>query len=225
MMVTFVFGQQTFNDTKKVSYGIRAGFNSSMYLVSNFVIKDVTIDEVQNNYRVGYGVSLFSRFNINKHFIHSEASYNVSLCEIVFDKLGGLHPDIKPDYASISSKIRYIAFPLLYGYNIVKSGPYGMSVFGGPQLRYIWNKRNEITFDNFDQEGIQEVLYPFNISLLAGVAITISPIFFDFRYEQGLNNISKSVTYNPINDSGERESKILLPRKDHVLSFSFGIMF
>jgi hypothetical protein len=199
-----------------------------MYRVSNFVIKDITIDEVLNEYRVGYGASLFSRFNVNKHFIQLETSYNISLCEIVFDKLGGLHPDIEPDYASIISKIHNIGFPVLYGYNIVKKGPYGMSVFGGPQLRYIWNKRNEITFDNFDQEGISEVLHPFNISLLAGVAVTISPIFFDFRYEQCLNNISKSVTYNTIDASKgnlERENRILLPRKDHVLSFSLGIMF
>jgi hypothetical protein len=221
------FGQQE-TDTKRVNFGIKAGFNSSMYRVSNFVIKDITIDEVQNEYRVGYGASLFSRFNINKHFIQLETSYNISLCEIVFDKLGGLHPDIEPDYASIISKIHNIGFPILYGYHIVKKKPYGMSVFGGPQLRYIWNKQNEITFDNFDQEGIYEVLHPLNISLLAGVAVTISPIFFDFRYEQCLNNISKSVAYNSIDTSNghsEGENRIFLPRRDHILSFSLGIMF
>jgi hypothetical protein len=213
---------------QRVNYGIKAGFNSSMYRVSNFVINDITIDEVQNEYRVGYGASLFSRVNLGNHFIQLETSYNISLCEIVFDKLGGLHPDIEPDYASISSRIHSIGFPLLYGYNIVKTGPYGMSVFAGPQLRYIWNKQNEITFDNFDQEGINEVLHPFNLSLLAGVAVTVSPIFFDFRYEQCLNNISRSVTYTSIESSGgswERTNMIFLPRKDHVLSFSLGIMF
>ncbi|KAA6326062.1 hypothetical protein EZS27_024791, partial [termite gut metagenome] len=137
---------------------------------------------------------------------------------------GGLHPDIEPDYASIKSTIHYVGLPLLYGYQIVKSVPYGMSVFGGPQLRYIWNERNDITFDNFDQEGIREEFYPFNVSLLVGVAVSISPIFFDFRYEQGLNNISKSVIYNST-DWKEGTSNILLPRRDHVLSFSLGIMF
>jgi hypothetical protein len=228
LVATLGFGQQEYTGMKRVNFGIKAGFNSSMYRVSNFVIKDITIDEVQNEYRVGYGASLFSRFNINKHFIQLETSYNISLCEIVFDKLGGLHPDIEPDYASINSRIHSIGFPVLYGYSIVKKKPYGMSVFGGPQLRYLWNKRNEITFDNFDQEGISEVLRPFNISLLAGVAVTISPIFFDFRYEQCLSNISKSVTYNSINTSNgysEGENKIFLPRRDHVLSFSLGIMF
>ncbi|KAA6326993.1 hypothetical protein EZS27_023970 [termite gut metagenome] len=221
-------GQEKYVDAKKINYGIKAGFNSSMYRVSDFVIKDITIDEVQNNYQVGYSISLFSRYNKNRHFFQSEISYNISQCEIVFDKLGGLHPDIEPDYASIKSKIYLISVPLLYGYSIVKSGPYGMSVFGGPQLRYIWNKWNEITFENFDQEGIREMFYPFNLSLLVGVAVHISPVFFDFRYEQGLNNISKSVTYHSINmnsDDQTRENEIFLPRRDHVLSFSLGIIF
>ncbi|KAA6338571.1 hypothetical protein EZS27_013433 [termite gut metagenome] len=223
---TFGFGQKEYMHAKKINYGIKVGFNSSMYRVSDFVIKDITIDEVQNNYRVGYGISLFSRYNKDKHFFQSEISYNISQCEIVFDKLGGLHPDIEPDYASINSKIYLIGVPLLYGYSIVKSDPYGMSVFGGPQLRYIWNKRNEITFENFDQEGIREMFHPLNISLLVGVSVRISPIFLDFRYEQGLNNISKSVTYHPLeNKDGQTiENEIFLPRRDHVLSFSLGIM-
>ncbi|KAA6320811.1 hypothetical protein EZS27_029465 [termite gut metagenome] len=227
LVVALGFGQQK-TDMKRINFGIKAGFNSSMYRVSNFVIKDITIEEAQNEYRIGYGASLFSRLNLNKHFIQLETSYNISLCEIIFDKLGGLHPDIEPDYASIKSRIHNIGFPILYGYHVVKKGPYGMSVFGGPQLRYIWNKQNEITFDNFNQEGISEVLHPFNVSLVAGIAVTISPIFFDFRYEQCLNNISKSVTYNSIDTSGgnsEKENRIFLPRRDHVLSFSLGIMF
>jgi hypothetical protein len=214
-------------DARRINYGLKVGFNSSMYRVSDFIIKDITINEVQNNYQVGYEISSFFRFNIRKHFIQSELSYNVSKCEIMFDKLEGPHPDIEPDYASIKSTIHLIGLPLIYGYNFVKVWQYGMSVFIGPQLRYIWNKQNEITFDNFDQEGIREELYPFNISLLAGVAISISPIFFDFRYEQGLNNISKSVTYNSTNaltDWRKELNYIFLPRRDHVLSFSFGIM-
>lgn len=38
-------------NTKKINFGIKAGFNSSMFMVSELKIKDVTIDEVQNNYK------------------------------------------------------------------------------------------------------------------------------------------------------------------------------
>ena len=55
-------------------------------MVSELKIKDVTIDEVQNNYKIGYFGALFMRINMKKHFIQPEVSYNVSKGEIVFDK-------------------------------------------------------------------------------------------------------------------------------------------
>ena len=213
-------------NNRKINFGIKAGFNSSMFLVSDFKIKDVTIDEIQNNYKLGYFGALFMRFNMKKHFIQPEVSYNISKCEIAFDKLGSQHPDIEPDYASVNSTIHSIDFPVLYGYNVVKQGAYGMSVFIGPKLRYIWGKKNEITFENFDQKGMHERLYPFNLCAVVGVGVNISRIFFDFRYEQGLHNISKSVTYDNINPDGSiGVSNITFHRRDQVLSFSLGVIF
>lgn len=213
-------------NNRRFNIGVKAGFNASMFLVSDFKIKDVTIDEIQNNYKVGYFGAIFMRINMKKHFIQPEVSYNVSKCEITFDKLGSHHPDIEPDYASVISIIHSIDFPMLYGYNVVKEGPYGMSIFAGPKLRYIWGKKNEITFENFDQKGIYERLYPFNLSAVIGVGVNISRIFFDFRYEQGLHNISKSVTYDNINSDGSTGvSNITFRRRDQVLSFSLGVIF
>lgn len=212
-------------NTKKVNLGIKAGFNSSMFMVSELKIKDVTIDEVQNNYKIGYFGALFMRINMKKHFIQPEVSYNVSKGEIVFDKLGSQHPAVEPDYASVQSVLHSIDFPVLYGYNVVKKGPYGMSIFAGPKLRYLWGKRNEITFTNFDQKGIHEKLYPLNVSAVIGVGVNISRIFFDFRYEQGIRNISKSIVYDNINSDGSTGvSHIIFRRRDSALSFSFGFI-
>ncbi len=116
-------------NTKKINFGIKAGFNSSMFMVSKLKIKDVTIDEVQNNYKIGYFGALFMRINMKKHFIQPEVSYNVSKGEITFDKLGSQHPAIEPDYASVQSVLHSVDFPVLYGYNVVKKGPYGRCVF------------------------------------------------------------------------------------------------
>ena len=185
-------------NTKKVNFGIKAGFNSS---------------------------ALFMRINMKKHFIQPEVSYNVSKGEIVFDKLGSQHPAVEPDYASVQSVLHSIDFPVLYGYNVVKKGPYGMSIFAGPKLRYLWGKRNEITFTNFDQKGIHEKLYPLNVSAVIGVGVNISRIFFDFRYEQGIRNISKSIVYDNINSDGSTGvSHIIFRRRDSALSFSFGFI-
>ena len=211
---------------RRFNIGIKAGFNASMFLVSDFKIKDVTIDEIQNNYKLVYYGALFMRINMKRHFIQPEISYNVSKCEITFDKLGSHHPDIEPDYASVTSMIHSIDFPMLYGYNVVKEGPYGMSIFFGPKLRYIWGKKNEITFENFDQQGISERLRPLNLSFTLGVAVTISRIFFDFRYDIGLHNISRKVTYDDgVVEGDPPADEIRFHRRDNVLSFSFGVFF
>ncbi len=211
---------------RKVNFGIKAGFNSSMFLISSFRIKDVTISDFQNNYKIGYLASTFVRFNIDKHFIQPEISYNVNKCEIVFDKLGAQHPDLDPDYAAINSKICSIDIPLLYGYNVIKQDHYGLSLFVGPKLYCIWNSLSQINFENFDQRGIYEELYPFNVSVVVGVGVNISRIFFDFRYEQGLHNISRKVTYDNINTDGSIGiSNMILHRREQVLSFSFGFLF
>lgn len=211
---------------KKINFGIKGGFTSSMFLVDRFKIKDITIDEVQNNYKVGYWGAFFMRINMKKHFLQPEIIYNVSKGEIEFDKRGSQHPDIDPDYATIISTIHSVEVPLLYGYNLIKSGPYGMNLFAGPKVRYVWKEKSKLEFTNFDQKGISEELYPLNISAVIGLGVSISNIFFDFRYEIGLHNISKEVFYDNISESGnEQLSNIVFRRRSNLLSFSFGFIF
>lgn len=211
-------------NNKKVNFGFRAGFNSSMYLVSDFKINDVTIKEIHNTtFKIGYYGTAFARLNFEKHYLQPELSYQVSRCEITFDKLGSQHPNIDPNYATIHSKIHSLEMPVLYGYNIIKEGPYGLSVFGGAKVKFLWNNMNRITFENFDQKDIKEELYPITLSVTAGVAVNISNVFFDFRYEQGLRNISKSVTYADMESS--ESGRMTLNRRENILSFSLGIMF
>lgn len=204
---------------RAVNYGLRAGFNSSIYMVSAFKIKDVTIDEIQNNYQIGGFAAFFMRFNINRHYIQPEISYQISRSEITFDKLGSQHPDLAPDYASIHAKIHSVELPVVYGFNIIKKGPYALSAFIGPKVRYLWKKKNKITFENFDQKDMREELHPFCMSGVVGVGVNISRIFFDFRYEQGFSNISKSVTYDD-----DTPGNIVFRRREAILSFSLGVM-
>ena len=212
-------------NNKRVNFGVRAGFNSSMYLVSDFKIKDVTIDDIQNNYKIGGYAALFARFNISRHYIQPEVSYQVSRSEITFDKLGSQHPEISPEYASIHAEIHSFDVPVLYGFNIIKKGPYALSAFGGPKAKFLWKKKNKITFENFEQKDMVEELYPMGVSAVVGIGVNISGIFFDFRYEQGLTNISKNVTYDNMPTSHDESNNIVFRRRDTALSFSLGIMF
>ncbi|WP_373827894.1 porin family protein, partial [Bacteroides heparinolyticus] len=166
------------------------------------------------------------------HFLQPEISYNINRCNITFERpLPAVATTTPPSVeASITSTIHSIDFPVIYGYNIIKEGPYRLAVFGGPKIRYIWNKKSDITFDGFNQKNIREQLHPFNISFTTGVSVTISRIFFDFRYDIGLHNISKRVTYDiPTNENKATDetakNRIRFKRRDNVLSFSFGVLF
>ena len=209
------------------NFGAKAGFTAALALMPGLRIDNMPIEEIQNNYKVGYFASLFMRINFRRHFIQPEVSYNVNQCGVSF------HKPISPDAplgtmdggtASIYSKIRSIDIPICYGYNFIQQGPYAMSVFGGPKIRYIWRHKSKVTFRNFDVEDLHESLRPLNVSFTLGVAVAISRIFFDFRYDIGLLNMSEGVTYTPTPEETD-EYAVSYRRRDNVLSFSLGIFF
>lgn len=205
----------------RVNFGVKGGFTSSLFMPTSFSIGGERISEVQNIYKIGYFGSFFTRINFKKHFIQPEISYVINRCNLTFYKpqADGTSADADPEEAAVNSSIASFDLPVLYGYNVVKSGPYNLAILGGPKLRYIWQKHCDIDFQNFDQADVNEELHPFAMSLTVGVAVTISPIFFDFRYDVGLTNLTDVVTY-----SGEGQP-INYHRRDHVLSFSLGFFF
>lgn len=229
---TSLAGTEKRKPETSVNFGIKGGFTASLFLVSDLSINGQRIEQVQNNYKIGYFASLFMRVNFDRHFLQPEASYTINRCNITFDKpLPTDAPESAiPEQGSITSSIHSIELPVIYGYNIIKEGPYSLAVFGGPKLRYIWDKKSKVTFENFNLDNIHEELYPFNLSMTVGVAVTISRIFFDFRYDIGLHNISKKITYDmpnvqPSPDNDVPDSEIRFNRQDNVLSFSFGVFF
>ncbi|MDR0988694.1 MAG: PorT family protein [Prevotellaceae bacterium] len=212
---------------RPVNFGIKGGFTASLLLVSELDVNNVSVKEIQNNYKIGYFGSLFMRINFDRHFLQPELSYTINRSNITFEK-----PDQEGNptgiTASITSSIHSIDIPVIYGYNVIKEGPYGLAIFGGPKLRFIWNKASKVTFENFDRPGIQESLTPMNLSFTAGVAVTIARIFFDFRYDIGLHNISRRVTYDAAENKEENPmptEELRFNRRDNVLSFSLGVFF
>ena len=202
-----------------VNWGAKAGFTAALSLINGFSIGGAPVEEVQNNYRVGYLASVFMRINFRRHFLQTEASYNVNLCDISFNKpqteTPPLGSGIINEEASISSEIRSIDIPVLYGYNFIKQGSYQMAFFAGPKIRLLLDRKSNIIFRNFDEDDIKEELYPMGLSFTLGVSVTISPIFFDFRYDIGMLNLTKQLSGNEVH----------YERRDNVLSFSLGIFF
>lgn len=205
-----------------INYGFKAGFTSTLFLVSDFQFGETQIEEVQNNYKIGYFASLFMRINFDKHFIQPEFSYAIDCSALTFDK-SSITVDVaqKDSKASIESTIHNLELPILYGYNIIKEEPYSMALFGGPKLRYILTGPSNIKFTNIHLNHIVETIHRLNLSFTIGVAVTISRIFFDFRYDIGLHNLSKHGAY----ESEGIVSPISFKRRDNVLSFSLGMIF
>lgn len=211
---------------KKVNFGVKGGFNSSMMLISHLSVDGQNISNIQNEYKIGYFASLFMRVNFDRHFLQPELSYNINQCEIHFSAPKTDDLIATPHQYAISSRISCFELPILYGYNFVKEGPYQMAVFGGPKIRYFWDKHSENQYYNFHQTSIKEEMYPLNLSLTMGIAVTISRIFFDFRYDIGLHNISKKLDYSPNNlIDVPGDEQIRFHRRYNTLSFSLGLYF
>lgn len=135
--LVFSMNIQAQEKPKKINWGMKCGFNSSMFFIKQLLLNETTIDQLQNNYKLGYSGSVFARFNLKKHFIQTEAEYMVSKSEIQFDKNIMLNLEGDPDYAYINSKISSIDFSVLYGYNFIKESIFVMNVFAGPDRKSV----------------------------------------------------------------------------------------
>ena len=209
---------------KKINWGMKCGFNSSMFFIKQLLLNETTIDQLQNNYKLGYSGSVFARFNLKKHFIQTEAEYMVSKSEIQFDKNIMLNLEGDPDYAYINSKISSIDFSVLYGYSFIKESIFVMNVFAGPKLKYIINSsRTEI--NKMKDTELVEDFKPVNMACILGIGVNIDKWFFDFRYEIGFANISKSIHSVRYTDTQPLTSEVIMERHYNSLSFNIGIIF
>lgn len=209
-----------------VNIGVRAGFNSSMFFIDELSIDGQELEGVQNNYKVGYFAAVFCRLNLKKHhFIQPELSYNVSMGSVsIGNNLA--NSTLLPENALIRTKVTSIDLPILYGYKFIDIHPYGMAFIVGPKVAWSWKHQTENEYSGFFQQAIRETNYPFNYSAVAGLAVNVSNIFFDFRYEVGLHNLTQSVSFDrQATEDPYKGSEIVVRKRRNVMSFSVGVIF
>lgn len=206
--------------------GVKAGFNSSMFFTDEISINGKELEQTQNNYKVGYFAAVFCRFNIKKHhFIQPEFSCNITQGSVSIP-LTLANSELLSDNALIKKKMTTFDIPLLYGYKFVDVHPYGMAFFVGPKVTWIWERHSTTEFSGFHQQEIKERQYPFQYSGVIGLAVNVSNIFFDFRYEIGLHNSIQAMSYNTdTTESPHNEGEIRLRQRKNILSFSVGVIF
>lgn len=206
-----------------VNYGVKAGFSSTIYDIIDLQVNTLPINNYSAKSEISSFFTAFARFNIKKHYLQTEVSYNISNYSIYFPTDQWDPSANKTMQSVISTKINGIEIPLYYGYHIMKEGPYGMSFYIGPKAKFVHADYSKHTFYNFPYKHIRESIYPINFSIMFGVGINISRVFFDFSLEYGLHNISQGIeatdSNNDINTGG-----IVFDRRKNVLSFSIGFI-
>lgn len=217
--------QQEFQG-KTLNMGIRIGFNSSMFFIDKFNIGDNAIQNIQNNYKVGYFGSFFWRINMKKHhFLQPEILYNVANGSISTPRIKE-NENVLSGNALIKSTIHSINLPILYGYKFVDVEPYGMAFFVGPEISYTWRKYTNNEYSGFYQQQIAETTYPFRLQAMLGLSVNVSKVFFDFRYGIGLYNMVKDINFDSSSTPAPYNSQpIVLKRRCNELSFSVGVLF
>lgn len=210
----------------RFNLGIRGGFNSSMFFTDHFSVGGQELEDMQNNYKVGYFGSFFCRFNLKRHhFIQPEIAYNVLQGSISIPYTLS-NSEVLKETGLIKSRATIIDIPLLYGYKFVDVHPYGMAFMVGPKVGWVWEAHSKNEYTGFYQQSINEHIEPFRYSAVVGLAVNVSNIFFDFRYEVGLHNVTQRISYD-VSQTEEPYSQysMAIKRRLNVLSFSVGVIF
>ena len=211
-------------ESSPINYGVKGGFSSTIYEVREFVVADMPINEYTAKSEISSFYTVFVRANLKRHYLQTEFSYNISNYSIEFDT-DQWNPQAQPhDKSAFKTKITGFEVPLFYGYHIVKQGPYGLSFYAGPKAKFILTDYSKHTFEQSPYKQFSEDINPINFSLMVGLGINISRVFFDFSFEYGLHNISDGFT--TINTADiQRTDELIFDRRKNVLSFSLGFMF
>ena len=206
-----------------VNFGVKTGFSSTIYHVQQFSITGIPINEYDAKSEISSFYTAFARVNIQRSYLQTELSYNISNYSIVFATQQWVNGAIPHDISSIRTKITGLEVPLFYGYHIMKEGPYGMSFYAGPKAKLILTDYSHHHFENFTYTDISETIRPINFSLMVGLGVNIRRVFFDFSFEYGLRNISKGFTTTDATEYTSTDA-IIFDRRKNVLSFSIGFL-
>ncbi|MBR3859153.1 MAG: PorT family protein [Bacteroidaceae bacterium] len=218
----FTFAQQ--GRDALINYGVKGGFSSTIYEVHDLTVAGQPINNYMAKSEISSFYTAFARVNIKRHYLQTEVSYNISNYSIDFSSDQWNTSAQPQNQSTISTKIIGLEVPLYYGYHILKEGPYGLSLYIGPKAKFILTDYSSHTFNNFPYTHIEEHIHPINFSLMIGLGINISRVFFDFSFEYGLHNISNGFTTIDIEENTSPDN-LIFNRRKNVFSFSIGFMF
>ena len=220
LVATSVFGQ----GNKKFNYGLRVSFSSTFYTVEELCISKTEISDFTTKSEVSLSYTGFARLNLNRHYLQTEATYNISRYSVVFPTSLWNPAASMSDKSSINTELFGMEVPLYYGYYLQKQSPYLLAFFVGPKVNFILPGKSRHLFENFSHVEIDETIWPFIFSGVVGLNVSIRNLMFDISFEVGLNNVSRYFTTIDSNGATSTDDFIFNRRKNGV-SFSIGCIF
>lgn len=210
-------------EKRKVRFnvGVKAGFQAVTYNDPEFEIEGYRFDtnNIQSN-KIGYAFSAFARITKNKFYLQTEGTFGITNHSFDFqDEQTNIDGDFVPNSTVYDLRTFCIQVPILFGYNIVERGRYGMSLFTGPRTKFILTSLSQQNFKHFRYEHLEEILNNKNYYWEIGLGIKISRVFLDITFDAGLNKVASHIISH---DDG---SIFLSSRRDNILSFSVGFIF
>ena len=220
LLLTSAFAQSE----RVVNVGVKAGFSSATYNVLALRVNGKEIRDFTTKSEVSSYYTLFLRLNKGRHYLQTEASYDINHYSVVFPTQQWYELAKSTDRTVIGTNLTSIGVPLLYGYHTRKENFYGMSFYIGPKINFILPALSSNSYENFTQETIVEHISPVLLSTVLGYGINIKNLFFDFSFQIGLNQVSNGfITYHDQikNDAND----ITFQRRRNDICFSAGFIF
>lgn len=204
------------------NFGFKVGFHAATYNNTTFDIDGYEYDDrvIQSN-KIGYSFSPFVRLSKNRYYIQTEATLCLSRHNFDFNEVTNKNDELLEggNTAQYNLTTYCMQVPLLFGYQFVDSGPYGMSFFTGPKAKFVFTGHDKQRFKHFKYTDLEESLHDIVYYWEVGFGVKISNVCFDFVYDVGLN----SNTYGIVSKKSGEE--FYSKRSDNLLSFSLGIIF
>lgn len=214
-------------DDKAFNWGARVGFNATFPIINSLSVNGIEAENMHLQYKVGFLSAVFCRINIERMFLQPSLAWHRSEGEILFTVPGLVDAVANtPSQATVDRlfmRSESLELPIMVGYNLVKQGPYGLSLMVGPNLKYNYKVSYTSNFDNTEQE-LENNKNPFGISISAGVGVSIWRLFFDFIYEFGLNH-TESDFKDRVSQIPANNNDITINKHTNVMSFSLGFLF
>ncbi len=213
----------TAQEKGKVHYniGMKAGFQAVTYNDPEFDIDGYRFNtnNIQSN-KIGYAFSVFARVTKNKCFLQTEGTFGITNHNFDFyDEQDNIDGNFVPNNTVYDLRTYCLQVPILFGYNVVQKGRYGLSLFTGPRTKFVFTSLSQQQFRHFKYENLEEVLQKKVYFWEIGLGIKISRVFLDITYDAGLNEATSHII------SHEDGKTFSSSRRDNILSFSVGFIF